>query len=234
MNNKIVVPEGMLKEARHAFFDPSKALREASDTECLFSAIEAALRWWLENPMCPTHVEVESILSMVQFQGLRGTNLDRLQDFAVMWQRRMFIESEPESDPKLFDTAFGRIEIDDRIPPGEVWLRNWNGTMRFRNIGRADPEAVRSFIKNEVEIGWRDGLVTAGPFIRQNACWTPDQAEKFAEHLKSSAQKAREQKLEEPEVPKDEVKDLMWPNARSAGDHDRSVIEAYRRGRKSK
>lgn len=189
MSNKIVVPRGMLKEARHAFFDPSKALREASDTECLFSAIEAALRWWLENPMCPTHVEVESILSMVQFQGLRGTNLDRLQDFAVMCQRRMFLAP--------------------------------------------DPEAVRSFIKNEVEIGWRDGLVTAGPFIRQNACWTPDQAEKFAEHLKSSAQKAREQKLEEPEVPKDEVKDLMWPNARSAGDHDRSVIEAYRRGQKA-
>ena len=34
----------------------------------------------------------------------------------------------------------------------------------------------------------------------------------------------------EPEVP-EEIKDLMWPNARSAGDHDKSVIEAYRRGK---
>ena len=52
-------------------------------------------------------------------------------------------------------------------------------------------------IQNEIEIGWRNGVVTAGPFIRENVVWTPDQADQFAEYLRSSAQKAREYKLHE-------------------------------------
>ena len=37
----------------------------------------------------------------------------------------------------------------------------------------------------------------------------------------------------EPEVP-EEIKDLLWPNSRSASDLDRAVIEAYRRGKASR
>ena len=47
-------------------------------------------------------------------------------------------------------------------------------------------------LRNEVEIGWRPGWVTMGPFIRQNVKWTPEQAEQVAEYLMASAKKARE------------------------------------------
>lgn len=48
-------------------------------------------------------------------------------------------------------------------------------------------------LKNEVEVGWRGGMVTAGPFIGPNVVWTPAQAEQFAAYLISAAKEAREQ-----------------------------------------
>jgi hypothetical protein len=53
-------------------------------------------------------------------------------------------------------------------------------------------EHQRKVLQNEVEIGWRCGIVTAGPFIRENVAWTPEQADQFAMYLKSAAHKARE------------------------------------------
>ena len=98
-----------------------------------------------------------------------------------------------------------------------------------------EPEVM---LYREIEIGWRGGLVTAGPFIRENATWTPEQAEKIAEYLKVSAQKAREQKspTSEPEVPEG------WPDGcvhgteiqRPLCNSCRQSFEAYRRGQKSK
>ena len=56
----------------------------------------------------PTHAEVERILEMVQFQGLRGTSLDRLQDFVAMWQRRMYLEPEvPEEIKDIVSKYYG-------------------------------------------------------------------------------------------------------------------------------
>ena len=54
-------------------------------------------------------------------------------------------------------------------------------------------QGERTEITNEIEIRWRKGFVCAGPFIRENARWTPDQADQFADYLRSAAQSAREQ-----------------------------------------
>jgi hypothetical protein len=45
----------------------------------------------------------------------------------------------------------------------------------------------------EIEISCRHGKVNAGPFIGEYAQWTPDQAEQFADYLKSAAELARQQ-----------------------------------------
>ena len=51
------------------------------------------------------------------------------------------------------------------------------------------PESVPEC--SEVELGWIPGFVTAGPFLRPNVRWTPEQAEQFAGFLTNCAQKAR-------------------------------------------
>ena len=91
--SKYIVPEGMLKAARSAW---NRSITRQERTPGDITILEAALLWLSKNPMCPTHAEVESILAMVQFQSLRGTSLDGLQDFAAMWQRRCFLAPEPE------------------------------------------------------------------------------------------------------------------------------------------
>jgi len=52
-------------------------------------------------------------------------------------------------------------------------------------------------VRNEIVIGWRDGLVTAGPFIGTHVVWTPEQAEQLADYLKAAAKEARKQKKTE-------------------------------------
>ena len=102
--SRVVVPEGGLEAAvaaawKHIGFDyPQASPRIQKEIEDGYRAgLEAFVRWLSENPMVPTHSEVNSILAMVQFQSLRGTSLDGLQDFAAMWQRRMFLAPpEPE------------------------------------------------------------------------------------------------------------------------------------------
>jgi hypothetical protein len=92
--SRVVVPEGMLKAAKES---EEEYLRDNQSRDvCREVILEASLRWLSENPMFPTHSEVNSILAMVQFQSLRGTSLDGLQDFAAMWQRRCFLAPEPE------------------------------------------------------------------------------------------------------------------------------------------
>jgi hypothetical protein len=43
-------------------------------------------------------------------------------------------KSNPEVAQQSFDTAFGRFEIDDRVPPGEIRLHDWNGPVLIRNL----------------------------------------------------------------------------------------------------
>ena len=102
---KYAVPEGMKQAAEEA--EEEYLCDGQSRDVCRKVILEAALRWQAENPIVPTHAEVERILEMVQFQGLRGTSLDRLQDFVAMWQRRMYLAPEPEVSEGIKDLLSG-------------------------------------------------------------------------------------------------------------------------------
>ena len=101
-DKRYVVPEGMKQAAEEEYLYDGQ-----SRDVCRKVILEAALRWQAENPIVPTHAEVERILEMVQFQGLRGTSLDRLQDFVAMWQRRMYLAPEPEVSEGIKDLLSG-------------------------------------------------------------------------------------------------------------------------------
>ena len=102
-DNRVKVPTGQLEAALmdrgHLFCMQAsqQPLSESQYCQLVKEILKAGNRWLSENPIVPTHSEVNSILAMVQFQSLRGTSLDGLQDFAAMWQRRMFLAPpEPE------------------------------------------------------------------------------------------------------------------------------------------
>lgn len=54
------------------------------------------------------------------------------------YMRKHYVVPDPEV-PQSFDTDFGRIEIDNRVPPGEIRLHNWNGPTLLKHI-KAQPE----------------------------------------------------------------------------------------------
>jgi hypothetical protein len=46
------------------------------------------------------------------------------------------IPAAPATPQHVFlDTPFGRIEIDDRVPPGEIRMHSWDGPVLVKNIG---------------------------------------------------------------------------------------------------
>jgi len=128
---RIVVPEGMLRAA----IDASGITNHVTITE----AVEAALDWQSENPQVPTDEQCDELINMI---GANGRSLvrypsriskEQARNMLVEWQRRMYLSPEPTV--QFFDTAFGRFEIDNRVPPGEIRLHNWNGPTLVKNIG---------------------------------------------------------------------------------------------------
>lgn len=116
---------------------------------------------------------------------------------------------------KDFRTEAAKLGVDVHAKPNEFWtpegtpvfmvagsgpfvgsvdylyLLNQHRELRAALSALAQEQAPMKAKSNEVEIGWRNGMVTAGPFIGEHAVWTPEQAEQFAEYLIASAQKAR-------------------------------------------
>jgi hypothetical protein len=45
------------------------------------------------------------------------------------------VESEPCDGQRSFSTPFGIFEIDDRVPPGEIRLHQWDGPTILKNVG---------------------------------------------------------------------------------------------------
>jgi hypothetical protein len=89
---KVKIPEGMKKAAGSAIKD--------IDPKCflVYPALEAALLWLSDNPIVPTHSQVQDIAS---------SNVYHTHDIAKWieeWQRRMFLDPEPE--PELKDLLF--------------------------------------------------------------------------------------------------------------------------------
>ena len=94
---KVVVPDGMLKAAKHAFFDPAKALREAPDSECLTAGLESALRWLLE-----VGIDEKAIRDYCdkEFGGYDGTSERIGFRMGINYVRDMFRSPEPKVNPQ--------------------------------------------------------------------------------------------------------------------------------------
>jgi hypothetical protein len=107
---------------------------------------------------------------------------------------------EPEESPELaqaVEQSENKQDCPSRL--GDV-------VERLSNFPEPVEQGEQPEITNQIEIAWRKGFVCAGPFIRENVRWTPDQADQFADYLRSAAQSAREQTTSssapsEPELP---------------------------------
>ena len=159
MSDKIQVPDGMSQAVHKAFIDASTQDEFVGvDSDALQMILEAALRWLSENPRVPTDAQIEDMKIKLVPVHPHWSNI------VAEWQRRMFIAPDLEVDRvdfyiktpdgeyrpwkpneaqdemrKYFDTAFGRFEIDDRVPPGEIRLHNWNGPTLLK-VDAREPE----------------------------------------------------------------------------------------------
>lgn len=122
------VPEGMYQAALPY---------QDSSIQCS-AALIAAVQWLFEN-IQPTWADAARWLDAVQSLP-RGEVPHALTNHIDAWLREQFVESIQESFS--IETPFGRIEIDARVPPGEIRLHNWNGPTVVHNISPApDPDA---------------------------------------------------------------------------------------------
>jgi hypothetical protein len=92
---KIVVPEGMLDafrkaETHHGFLWDAKVLE---------AMLTAALRWLAENPMVPSHKQVQDIAQSNVYY------TSDVSKWIAEWQRRMFLAPEPEVRQFVKDAA---------------------------------------------------------------------------------------------------------------------------------
>jgi hypothetical protein len=77
----------------------------------------------------------------------------RQDDTALAVALRHGCMGSPSAQVQSFDTPFGRIEIDDRVPPGEIRLHNWSGPVLIRNLKAEE----------KVPEGWPGGRNTKAP-----------------------------------------------------------------------
>ncbi len=159
MSDKIVVPAEMVKVAHKRLLgDLSRNLQDS--IECI---LEAALRWLSDELGTSSfRLTVDNVYAARKDRG--KFPCDDAYCIAVESVRRMFLAPKPEVDRvdfyiktpdgeyrpwkpneaqdemrKYFDTAFGRFEIDDRVPPGEIRLHNWNGPTLLK-VDAREPE----------------------------------------------------------------------------------------------
>jgi hypothetical protein len=206
--------------------------------------LEAALRWLSENPRVPTDAQIEDMKIKLVPVHPHWSNI------VAEWQRRMFIAPDPEVDRvdfyiktpdgeyhpwkpteaqdemrKSFDTAFGRFEIDDRAPPGEIRLHNWNGPTMLK-VDAPEPEVevvvIETKLGNRFRCTVKDGMIQSEQYYGHD----PD-----APHCGELWPR----RIVEPEVP-EQIKDLLLVDIRE-GFFKPEVInermaECYRRGQK--
>lgn len=108
---KIKVPEGMIEAAHKAseFTDYEREKRTLRFAPGIINTIlEAALLWLTEHPIVPT---------MAQIEAIRCTGHPCILDgawYAQEWQRRMFLEPEPEVPEEIKDML-----LDAHAPDSE-------------------------------------------------------------------------------------------------------------------
>jgi hypothetical protein len=96
---KYAVPEGMLNAVQNAlvgYWRDHSVTSESSITVVL----ESALSWLAENPVTPTNQQLFEISGSLPVKMAQIVWSERDRALLAEWQRRMFLASEPEIDPK--------------------------------------------------------------------------------------------------------------------------------------
>ena len=94
---KIKVPEGMLKAARDGI-SASVEKYGFGASEAVGMCLKAALLWLSENPISPTIDQIGQ-MEKAQVEGRIPRPPISLIGIITEWQRRMFLELEPEISP---------------------------------------------------------------------------------------------------------------------------------------
>ena len=100
------------------------------------AALQAFIKWQSENPPVPTEEQITDLRFTVDGDTYR----ERQKLIAVEWIRRMYLVPEPSDGQRSFSTPFGIFEVDDRVPPGEIRLYQWDGPTLVRNVGPSEPD----------------------------------------------------------------------------------------------
>ena len=247
---KIVVPEGMLNAvAETKYGDQICSIETAvSLRDGVRKDIEVALRWLSENPIMPTDEQLDEMEGDIRYRV--GVNFD-IQKLISEWQRRMFFAPEPEA-PRFFDTPFGRFEVDNRVPPGEIRLHNWNGPTLMRNIKIEpevpEPDPLVMYIMRHFD----DAIADEASLRNRASCAVAD----YEEHLKRNPAvkekgpviqdfKKFEQEIQERRdtEAREECKDLLFPTPQGIpvvlandcvtvqADVNNRIIQAYNHGK---
>jgi hypothetical protein len=92
----VKIPEGMVKAARVEVHKQLRGGRTVSEPDAnidfVLVVLDAALRWWQENPIVPTEAQV-GLLQYDMKNNIRLSAAPSTLWAAVEWQRRMFNDS---------------------------------------------------------------------------------------------------------------------------------------------
>lgn len=247
---RIVVPDGMLKACRELFVGdescgimilkaallwqrenapvPTHEQWEEISSKAPLASTRMPYDWviktWIRRmydaPVIPTiewYIENE----WQEGDGLPGPSYRR--KYGVEPHANCAHAPEPEADATHYDTPFGRIVIDARVPPGEIRLESCNGPTLIKNIATPEPEVLdfTSRTGTRYRLTIKDGVVMSiGPWSASETdpdmplvgqVWPPRYAH--------------------PEVPP-EIADL-YEEAPPGGSAQKAILEAYRRGQKA-
>lgn len=150
---RYTVPEGMLEAALQVAPGGSETW-----SDWLPRALEAALRWFVEDTLHESNVQFHQAILQRATERYPTHPFERVAwEYGVSFARQYIaglFAPDPEQQVTVLETRFGRIEIDERVPPGEIRLHKWSGPTLVRDIavnGYSDPdEPIRDLFTDYV------------------------------------------------------------------------------------
>lgn len=103
-----------------------------------FAHISEVASWPVENG------EPKFNFGAIRFEPLTGCSplppeLDRIEYFRKTLDgyvpMGIPVDVGQTQTPQSFDTPFGKVVVDERVPPGEIRVHSWNGPTLMKNIG---------------------------------------------------------------------------------------------------
>lgn len=126
---RIRVPEEMLKAALIA----SGLDDYCSDDQAeIRKALEAALLWLSEHPQVPTDEQVEECRKLHRYEFDPMKPLSVYKAVAVEWQRRCFVQEEPQIPAEIEDLLFTAIPgtEEDTVATNQAIVEAYRRGMR--------------------------------------------------------------------------------------------------------